>query len=1751
MSAILKFTSYSLFSKKITRKKEGIQLSRIANRDDSSKRIWNSDTRELSFFGFYDFDGKWLNQFFKLFQIIFALSFQRLFFKKINAAKENHLFDYRANGVLRSVKLPFTFLYHLVSKWLTVSSYKKAVQLAVFVFLLFTSTHSFAQVTDTDGDGIADVIDLDDDNDGILDAVENNCKDNVVVSKTGVTVSIPSTISYTFQTGRTLSNLIDNVDSNVYVAYNPTGTLSNSPWLNFEFPTAKVLTYLEIGHFKDVSLFVPNSTYKIQGSNDNTTWTDVSGTLNYNNTSTSVSGGLSTYNSNIANFPSNRVAYKYYRVYGIMGFSGGGWATEIYFKEYTCSNTDPDGDGIINSLDSDSDNDGCSDAVEAGVTVITTSGVAAANRLTATTIPGPYGANGFADGLETVVGNGVYKGVYSYNNAIYSSITACLDSDGDGVIDVNDIDADNDGIINSEEGYECFSTDTCNLFTESALASTNLVVNGNFEAGNTGFTTTYTVGSANCAQYVLSSSTWVGTAGSCSQGNAMQINAACSGSYFWRQTITVKPNTDYKFGFSYAHALQAQLGYTINGGSMQGNFINTVSTWSKHETIINSGSNTSLTISLFELSGISAGADFAVDDIYLIEDKATLCVLSPTDSDSDGIPNYLDLDSDGDGCPDAKDSAVTGTLNSGSIKNGSNGTVSSTTTVDNAIANGPYGTNGLADALETAVDSGSINYVSAYDSFGLDKNVSLCADADGDGISDLFDIDDDNDGVADYIEDNCQAGVVISKTGVIVSKPATISYFISNSISGLINTVDSNETVIVGPTGTLSNGPWLNFEFPTPKVLTYLEIGHYNGQSLFSTTSTYKIQGSTNNTTWIDVTGTLTYNNVATSISGGLSSINSNIASFPTNTTAYKYYRVFGITGAAGNGWATEVYFKEGLCSVVDSDGDGVLNRLDLDSDGDGCPDAVEAGVTAVATSGVAAANQLTATTIPSPYGANGLADGLETAVDNGVYKGTYTYSNAKSSTLDLCKDSDGDGVIDSIDLDDDNDGVLDTNEYNCSSKNTEKTGITVSSTVTWGYNSTTLNNLVDKAENLVAYSSSEFTNQTILQFDFSVAKTLSAIELGVQASNFPLGSTGKYNIQAWDGTTWVDLATNQTFATSSPIQAANNSYKFNIPNNYTAYTKYRIFGTSAKGTVSGWIQEAYFVEKECVFDVDSDGIPNSLDPDSDGDGCSDAFEAGATSNTTSNYAFAGPFGANGLENTLETATESGVVNYTVTYDNATNTSISNCVDPNSDSDCDGVIDSNETLDGTDPNNPCDYIDGRQTVTPCAVVTKPTANAGSDFTKSCSSNANGASIGATAVAGVTYAWTPATGLSDATIANPIANPTATTTYTVTATNTASGCTATDTVVVTVDLTTPVADAGSDAMISCITNVNGTSIGATAVAGVTYAWTPATGLSDATIANPVANPTATTTYTLTATNTASGCTATDTVVVTVDLAKPVANAGSDFTKSCSSNANGASIGATAVAGVTYAWTPTTGLSDATIANPTANPTTTTTYTVTATNTASGCTATDTVVVTVDVSWSADCDGDGDPNGTDIDPTDPCVFSSNQVVANATAAWKALDCDGDGDPNGTDTDPTAPCVFSSNQVVANATAAWKALDCVGILDGTITNPTDPCIATVPSATWNTLDCDNDGIPNEKEGFLDSDGDGTPNYLDLDSDGDGIPDAVEKGTGTTPVDSDGDGTPNYLDLDSDGDGIPDAVEKGTGTTPVDSDGDGTPDY
>jgi hypothetical protein len=247
------------------------------------------------------------------------------------------------------------------------------------------------------------------------------------------------------------------------------------------------------------------------------------------------------------------------------------------------------------------------------------------------------------------------------------------------------------------------------------------------------------------------------------------------------------------------------------------------------------------------------------------------------------------------------------------------------------------------------------------------------------------------------------------------------------------------------------------------------------------------------------------------------------------------------------------------------------------------------------------------------------------------------------------------------------------------------------------------------------------------------------------------------------------------------------------------------------------------------------------------------------------------------------------------------------------------------------------------------VKSSPFANAGNDFTKTCVQNTNGIPIGSSNVIGNTYSWSPSLGLSSSNISNPTANPSLSTSYTLTVTG-SNGCTSTDQILVTVDNQNPIANAGGDFTKNCIQNIDGLLIGSNSMAGNSYSWSPLSGLNSSFISSPFANPTATTNYTLTVTG-SNGCVSTDQVLVTVNVQAPAINAGNDFTKTCVQNINGSSIGAISIAGNSYSWTPSSGLSSSSISNPIANPEVTTNYFLTVTGN-NGCTETDQILVTVD-------------------------------------------------------------------------------------------------------------------------------------------------------------------------------------------------------
>ncbi len=149
------------------------------------------------------------------------------------------------------------------------------------------------------------------------------------------------------------------------------------------------------------------------------------------------------------------------------------------------------------------------------------------------------------------------------------------------------------------------------------------------------------------------------------------------------------------------------------------------------------------------------------------------------------------------------------------------------------------------------------------------------------------------------------------------------------------------------------------------------------------------------------------------------------------------------------------------------------------------------------------------------------------------------------------------------------------------------------------------------------------------------------------------------------------------------------------------------------------------------------------------------------------------------------------------------------------------------------------------------------ANAGPDI-QGCEGDS--IQIGAALIEGQTYTWTPSEGLSNDTAPSPIAAPDSTTIYTVSVSY--KGCEVVSDEVVFTVYKNPVVSAGDDVQIA-----RGETTQLLATGGIMYQWSPALGLSNSGIFNPVASPDETTTYVVLVTD-QNSCQNEDSMTVTV-------------------------------------------------------------------------------------------------------------------------------------------------------------------------------------------------------------------------------------------------------------------------------------------
>ena len=197
--------------------------------------------------------------------------------------------------------------------------------------------------------------------------------------------------------------------------------------------------------------------------------------------------------------------------------------------------------------------------------------------------------------------------------------------------------------------------------------------------------------------------------------------------------------------------------------------------------------------------------------------------------------------------------------------------------------------------------------------------------------------------------------------------------------------------------------------------------------------------------------------------------------------------------------------------------------------------------------------------------------------------------------------DSDSDGVADATDLDDDNDGILDVDEH--STSNLIIDGITDFAIDTiQSPDITIINNGNISPDNGVVH------NNTAHYFVIDLGRTLNTNSI----IKFYWWTNGGSNRQHTISQITSDTYNASDFSNPLIVNYVDSSslgdftYTLDTPTRYIQV----VMTERSEGRVE--ILEAITVNAIYPEDLDSDGIPNRLDLDSDGDGCSDALEGAA-----------------------------------------------------------------------------------------------------------------------------------------------------------------------------------------------------------------------------------------------------------------------------------------------------------------------------------------------------------------------------------------------------------------------------------------------------------------------------------------------------------------------------------------------------------
>ena len=934
---------------------------------------------------------------------------------------------------------------------------------------------------DFDTDGVCNKDDLDDDNDGVLDTDEMGCPAIAQVDKTGVTAT--TGIAWTYNDP--LYSILDE-SYNIGFYNNYDEPIAGLSIFEFSFPFSEILKTIEIYGTKSTDnsgAILKTAVVNIEGWNG-TAWVTVAANVTVGAATAGISQPAST--SMKFNFPNNSTGYTQYRILGVSGTMNpvNQWINEADFYK-NCIDINTDGDAFSNRFDLDSDADGCSDGVEAGNTLFSANNITTINTGTDTN------ANGLLDKFEgTTAGTINYTSTYA-TYAVNTGISACLDSDGDGVPNVIDLDDDNDGILDT---VECAALTT---------ASTPIVANGDFN----GVTSWNNYG---WGQYSRDGDLYVKNYddGAVNEG----INQTVDLTYADKTGGFITLNFDYQTsgyngqsptihtaymdvilgGVIYARfdvpynattgTVTASNGATINVTTYP--IYGYVANFDWTHVILKIPAASLPASALLNFDFNAGGNDIGIDHVSI--DKIPVQLACDTDGDS--IPDYLDLDSDNDGCTDAIEGGASFTnanLVASTMPGGNTGATSGTynqpvtqnlgnTVGSTATTLGVPTIAGTGQTVGTSANAGTQDAACVLPCTDPTKMAANC-DYDGDGKINSVDLDDDNDGILDTVE--------------CANTLQSINYSTMGYTDAGISAV-GGQTIDLGVFSPIYAGITLNIKYETTNATATATSGLVNttfpdvllldgiaGQTqTIRATLSAPIPGFkakfdptvyTNNVVTFSSPGALTspapgtYNGTVTVTTNTASNTGANYE-LPTLPWGLNYSasdnKTVVISDAYGStsSQTNQKGFYLQLPVPCDTDGDGIVNQFDLDSDNDGCTDAIEGGAS------FTTANLVTSTMPGGNIGAisgtynQPVTQNLGNTVDaNGVptiagAAGQTVGTSANAGTQDAacvlpCNDPtkmafncdyDGDGINNFIDLDDDNDGILDTNECGISTQN-------------------------------------------------------------------------------------------------------------------------------------------------------------------------------------------------------------------------------------------------------------------------------------------------------------------------------------------------------------------------------------------------------------------------------------------------------------------------------------------------------------------------------------------------------------------------------------------------------------------------------------------------------------------------------------------------------------------------------------------